>query len=263
MPGSSKTDLLSLSDTRADLARRGNCGFGFKATSTSCSTIRAYAMQRGDTIGRSRLSRGQLQMLPRLSAIGITIKRHRLSGPDLGRGGPPRSPPPDRRGALCVICIPASAAGRDARGDDFPITDHPGRARLASDFHAGEADTLRRALSRDHMTRLYRALHARGGEEGIAPDVAADIFAQLASFAGFGFNKSHAASFALITYQTMWLKRYQPLAFFCALLSNQPIGFYPAEVIVGEARRQASERLGSPASTTAAGAINSKTARSG
>ncbi len=36
----------------------------------------------------------------------------------------------------------------------------------------------------------------------------------------------------------MWLKRYLPLAFFCALLNNQPIGFYQAEVIIGEARRQ-------------------------
>ncbi|MBK8046791.1 MAG: hypothetical protein IPK16_06505 [Anaerolineales bacterium] len=89
-----------------------------------------------------------------------------------------------------------------------------------------------------------RARFVRGAEErGIAPATAAAIFTQLAGFAGYGFCKSHAASFALIAYQTLWLKRYHAPAFYCALLNQQPMGFYPAEVILGDARRHGVETL--------------------
>lgn len=63
--------------------------------------------------------------------------------------------------------------------------------------------------------------------------VAEAIFQQLAGFAGYGFCKSHAASFALIAYQTLWLKRYHAAAFYCVLLNQQPMGFYPPEVLLG------------------------------
>ena len=69
------------------------------------------------------------------------------------------------------------------------------------------------------------------------------VRAQLAGFAGYGFCKSHAASFALIAYQTLWLKRYHAPAFYCALLNQQPMGFYPPEVIVGDARRHGVDTL--------------------
>ena len=80
-------------------------------------------------------------------------------------------------------------------------------------------------------------------EKGIDLATAEAIFAQLAGFAGYGFCKSHAASFALIAYQTLWLKRYHAPAFYCALLNQQPMGFYPPEVIVGDARRHGVETL--------------------
>jgi error-prone DNA polymerase len=62
-------------------------------------------------------------------------------------------------------------------------------------------------------------------------------------FAGYGFCKSHAASFALIAYQTMHLKRYHPAPFYCALFNQQPMGFYSTEVIAGDARRHGVEIL--------------------
>jgi error-prone DNA polymerase len=72
---------------------------------------------------------------------------------------------------------------------------------------------------------------------GIGADVAETIFDQIAGYAGYGFCKSHAASFALIAYATCWLKVYHPAAFYCALLNQQPMGFYPVKVVVNDARR--------------------------
>jgi error-prone DNA polymerase len=59
----------------------------------------------------------------------------------------------------------------------------------------------------------------------------------LQAFGCYAFPKSHAAAFAVLTYQSAWLRRYHPAAFFAALLRHQPMGFYPAHVIVAEARR--------------------------
>jgi error-prone DNA polymerase len=72
---------------------------------------------------------------------------------------------------------------------------------------------------------------------GVDRSVAEEIYHQLAGFAGFGFCKSHAAAFALVAYQTLYLKAYYPAEFFCALLNHQPMGFYPPGVLIGDARR--------------------------
>jgi error-prone DNA polymerase len=57
-------------------------------------------------------------------------------------------------------------------------------------------------------------------------------------FAAYGFPKGHAASFAVLAYQSAWLKHYYPAEFLCALLNNQPMGFYPVHVLSNEARRR-------------------------
>ncbi|MFN2241969.1 MAG: OB-fold nucleic acid binding domain-containing protein, partial [Anaerolineae bacterium] len=66
--------------------------------------------------------------------------------------------------------------------------------------------------------------------------IAEEIWQQLEGFAGFGFCKSHAAAFALLAYQTLYLKAYYPAEYYCALLNHQPMGFYPPEVIASDAR---------------------------
>jgi error-prone DNA polymerase len=66
---------------------------------------------------------------------------------------------------------------------------------------------------------------------------AEEVWQQLAGFAGFGFCKSHAAAFALVAYQTLYLKAHFPAEFYCALLNHQPMGFYPPKILVGDARR--------------------------
>ncbi len=67
--------------------------------------------------------------------------------------------------------------------------------------------------------------------------IANAVFDQLRAFGGYAFPKSHAAAFAVIVYQSAWLKCYYPAAFFRALLNTQPMGFWPPSVLVGDAKR--------------------------
>ena len=110
-----------------------------------------------------------------------------------------------------------------------------------ADFTAGEADQLRRAMSRKRSYEAVAKLKGRFLRGAIANDVDAEsaerVFASLEGFAQYGFCKSHAAGFALICYQSAWLKRYYPVEFYCALLNNQPMGFYRPEVVVHDAQR--------------------------
>ena len=114
-------------------------------------------------------------------------------------------------------------------------------AMVVADFSGGEADRLRRAMSRsrsqEEMTQLGQLFITRAMHKGLSAEEALAIFAQLEGFASYGFCKSHAAAFALLAYQTMWLKHYYPAAFYCALLDHQPMGFYSPGVVVGDAQR--------------------------
>jgi error-prone DNA polymerase len=67
--------------------------------------------------------------------------------------------------------------------------------------------------------------------------IAERVFEQLRAFGGYSFPKSHAASFAVLVYQSAWLKRYHPLAFYAAILNNQPMGFWSPAVVVNDAKR--------------------------
>ena len=63
------------------------------------------------------------------------------------------------------------------------------------------------------------------------------IYNKILAFSSFGFPKSHAAAMAVTAFQVAWLKRYYPAEFYCALLNEQPMGFYSPEVIANDARR--------------------------
>jgi error-prone DNA polymerase len=114
-------------------------------------------------------------------------------------------------------------------------------ARDLAGFTPGEAELLRRALSHkragEEIERFRERFLHGAAECGVDRKVAERVFAKLLAFGGYSFPKSHAAAFAVLTYQSAWLRRYHPAAFFAALLRNQPMGFYPAHVIVSEARR--------------------------
>ncbi len=112
-------------------------------------------------------------------------------------------------------------------------------ARDLGQFTAGQGEQLRRALGKNDaegIARFQAAFVAGAEANGIAGAVAAEVFGQLKAFGGYSFPKSHAAAFAVLVYQSAWLKCYYPAAFYTALLNNQPMGFWSPAVIVNDAR---------------------------
>jgi error-prone DNA polymerase len=121
-------------------------------------------------------------------------------------------------------------------------------AMALAGFSAGEAEGLRRAMSRKRSEAALRAYRERfidgAVEQGIERAVAERVYAQVEGFSGFGFPKSHAAAFALLGYQSMWLRVHYGAEFLCSLLNEQPMGFYPPDALVHEAQRRGIEVLG-------------------
>jgi error-prone DNA polymerase len=117
----------------------------------------------------------------------------------------------------------------------------------AAGFSIGEAEGLRRAMSRKRSEEAIEAWRPRfiagALENGIDEPTAHVIYDKLSGFAGFGFPKSHAAAFALLAYQSAWLRRYYPGEFLCALMNAQPMGFYPPSSLVRDAQRRGVEVL--------------------
>jgi error-prone DNA polymerase len=114
-------------------------------------------------------------------------------------------------------------------------------------FSTGEANNLRKAMGRKHaraeLEKWYARFVAGAGARGVEESMARKIFDHISGFAEFGFCKSHAASFAILCYRSAFLKTYYPAEFYCALLNNQPMGFYIPEVITGDAKRHGVEIL--------------------
>lgn len=91
-------------------------------------------------------------------------------------------------------------------------------------FSLGEADLLRRAMGKKKMDvmQAQRERFVRGASDrGIHPQKAREIFDLMEKFAQYGFNKSHSTAYALVAYQTAYLKTYYPVPFMAALLSSQ------------------------------------------
>jgi error-prone DNA polymerase len=121
-------------------------------------------------------------------------------------------------------------------------------AMALAGFSPGEAEGLRRAMSRkrsEAALRAYRERFVEGAvERGVAEPVAVRAFDGIMGFSGFGFPKSHAAAFALLAYQSTWLRVHYGPEFLCALLNEQPMGFYPPDSLVHEAQRRGIEIKG-------------------
>jgi DNA polymerase III subunit alpha len=95
-------------------------------------------------------------------------------------------------------------------------------AQVLSGYSLGGADLLRRAMGkkiRSEMEAQRRDFIDGAVARGVAADLAEHIFEQVAKFAGYGFNKSHAATYALVAYQTAYLKANHPVEFMAALMS--------------------------------------------
>jgi len=97
-------------------------------------------------------------------------------------------------------------------------------AQVLSGFTPGEADILRRAMGKKKRSELEKQKQGfiEGAyKNGISKEVAAGIFLKIEPFAEYGFNKSHAAAYAVIAYQTAYLKTYYPHEFFAASMSME------------------------------------------
>ncbi|MDC0597975.1 DNA polymerase III subunit alpha, partial [Candidatus Pelagibacter sp.] len=95
-------------------------------------------------------------------------------------------------------------------------------AQKLSGFTAGQADILRRAMGKKKRAELEKQKQnfiAGAVNNGISKDVAAGIFLKIEPFAEYGFNKSHAAAYAIISYQTAYLKTYYPKEFIAASMT--------------------------------------------
>src|SRR5690606_18802546 len=95
-------------------------------------------------------------------------------------------------------------------------------AQELSGYSLGSADLLRRAMGKkikEEMDAQRKAFVDGAAARGVAEANASQIFDQVAKFAGYGFNKSHAAAYALVAYQTAWLKANYPVEFFAASMT--------------------------------------------
>lgn len=96
-------------------------------------------------------------------------------------------------------------------------------AQSLAGYSLGAADLLRRAMGKKKPEEMafQREIFCKGSvERGVKEETANSIFDLMEKFAGYGFNKSHSASYALIAYQTAWLKAHHPSAYMAAVLSS-------------------------------------------
>ena len=95
-------------------------------------------------------------------------------------------------------------------------------AQILADFSLGSADILRRAMGKKDKNEMFqqkKAFLIGAKNKDISEDKANEIFDQISAFAGYGFNKSHAAAYALIAYQTAWIKTNYPHEFFASMMT--------------------------------------------
>lgn len=109
-------------------------------------------------------------------------------------------------------------------------------------FTPGEADRLRKVMTRfrsqKEMDAIGRDFITKAMTRGVTQDVAEIIFSYILGYAGYGFCEAHAAAFSDTAYKTAYLINHYPAEFFAAILSNQPMGFYPPSTICLEAKRR-------------------------
>jgi error-prone DNA polymerase len=208
-------------------------------------------MCAADTLGAFQIeSRAQMQMLPRTQprnlkdlAVEIAIVR---PGPIQGGAVHPYV---DRRIGKEDVRYDHPDLETILRGTLGVLLYQEDCLRIAmtiAGFSGGEADQLRRAMSRSRSQEAMAEMHdlfvRRALTRGYDLETASVIFTKIAGFAQFGFCRSHAASFARISYVTCWLKKYHPAAFYTALL-NSGAGFYTHEIIAADMHRHGIELL--------------------
>ncbi len=109
-------------------------------------------------------------------------------------------------------------------------------------FSPAEADQLRRTMSRARSKAQMQALGevfcSRAVQRGVDGEAAGEIWQTLLGYASYGFAEGHAAAFGLIGYRTLYLLEHHSAVWYAALLNHQPMGYYPPQTLVTEARRR-------------------------
>ncbi|MEB2347140.1 MAG: error-prone DNA polymerase [Comamonadaceae bacterium] len=261
--GMLKVDVLALGMLTAvrrclDLVSRWR-GAPFTRADITPEDAATYAMiQRADTVGTFQIeSRAQMSMLPRLKpatfydlVVQVAIVR---PGPVSGGMVHPYLKARERarrglpityeRSRLDAPGQPPRLARALARTLGVPIFQEQVMelSMLAAGFTAEQADQLRRAMAawkrKGGLEPFERALTEGMLARGYSADFAHRIFEQIRGFGEYGFPESHAYSFALIAYESAWLKCHEPEAWLAALLNSQPMGFYGPSQLVQDARR--------------------------
>ena len=113
-------------------------------------------------------------------------------------------------------------------------------ARLLAGFSLGQADILRKAMGKKdpaEMAKVRDQFLAGAAAHGVQAELASGLFDQMATFAGYAFNKSHSATYALVAYQTAWLKAHHPAEFMAATLSADMENKDKVVTLIDEVRR--------------------------
>jgi error-prone DNA polymerase len=204
------------------------------------------ALQKADTIGMFQVeSRAQMSSLPRMMprrfydiVVQVAIIR---PGPIVGKMVHPYLN--RRQGREAPDCLHPSLEPVLRRTLGVPLFQEQllRMAMIAAGFTGGEAEELRRAMgfkrSEKRMAEIEVKLRVGMERNGIRRKVQDDIVRSIASFALYGFPESHAASFALLAYASAYLKCHYLAAFTCAMLNNQPMGFYAPAILIKDAQR--------------------------
>jgi error-prone DNA polymerase len=203
-------------------------------------------ISRADTVGVFQIeSRAQMAMLPRLRpkkfydlVIEVAIVR---PGPIQGDMVHPYLRRRNKEEPITYPSDALEAVFKRTLGVPLFQEQVMELAVVAADYTPGEADQLRRSMAawkrhgglEPHKQRLTEGML----KNGYTLEFANHIFEQIKGFGSYGFPESHAASFALLTYASCWLKCHEPAAFACALINSWPMGFYSPDQILQDARR--------------------------
>jgi error-prone DNA polymerase len=204
------------------------------------------ALQKADTIGMFQVeSRAQMSSLPRMKpqkfydiVVQVAIIR---PGPIVGKMVHPYLN--RRQGREAPDCLHPSLESVLRRTLGVPLFQEQllRMAMIVAGFTGGEAEELRRAMgfkrSEKRMKDIEVKLRLGMEKNGITGKVQDTIVQSITSFALYGFPESHAASFALLAYASAYLKCRYPAAFTCAMLNNQPMGFYSPAILIKDAQR--------------------------
>ena len=204
------------------------------------------ALQKADTVAMFQVeSRAQMSALPRMMprcfydiVVQVAIIR---PGPIVGKMVNPFLN--RRQGREAPDCLHPSLEPVLRRTLGVPLFQEQllRMAMIAAGFTGGEAEELRRAMgfkrSEKRMADIEVKLRAGMARNGITGMVQDRIVQSITSFALYGFPESHAASFALLAYASAYLKCHYLAAFTCAMLNNQPMGFYSPAILIKDAQR--------------------------